>query len=522
MAAITVEQALQLAAAQLQAGQLGTAESLCRNVLAAQPHHAGAWHQLGTVTIASGRYQEAAECFAQAVAQSPGEGRYHCDLGVSYRLQEKLEDAVHSFARAVALQPDLPEAHLNLVEALISLGRHKEAIASGQQLLARRPEQSSSKLDLIFSETYNHLGNAFLQSRQLDEAIASYESALRLQPAYANAWSNLGIACFRAHQFERAEQSYRQAISLRPDFVRAHGNLALLLLLLGRYAEGWREQEWRLPSPSGPGPRWNGAPVPGQTLLVHAEQGFGDMLQFFRYLPLVKDRSRARVILFCQRELVRLFDDSNRGAEIIANDTKTALSSFDQQVPLFSLPLALNLPDPWHPPTAYLHANRKLRETWRQRLGSHLAFRVGLVWSGNPVQGDDASRSLTFEHLQPLLRLPHIDFYRLQIASHGADANLIDLTGYITDFADTAALMAELDLIITVDTAAAHLAGALGLPIWTLLSSLPAWRWGLQGEKTPWYPSMRFFRQKATGDWGEVIQRVAEALRAACAPSGNG
>ena len=512
MAAITIEQALQLAATQFQCGQLSAAESLCRNILAVQPHHAGVWHQLGTIAIASGRYQEASECFAQAVAQSPNEGRYYCDLGVSYRLMDKVEDAARAFEKAIALQPDLSKAHLNLVEALTSLGRYGEAISSGQQLLAKPRPEPSPEDDAIFAETYNHLGNALLKSHRDDEAIASYESALRLQPGFANAWSNLGFACFRAHRFVRAEQCYRQAIALRPDFAPAHHNLSLLLLLLGRLAEGWNEQEWRLASRPSPGPRWNGKPAPGQTILVHAEQGFGDMLQFFRYLPLVKERSSARVILFCQRELVRLFAGSHRDAEVIANDDDTALPPFHQQVPLFSLPLALNLLEPWHPAAAYISVDPKIRETWRQRLGPRSKLRVGLVWSGNPQQGDDATRSLTFAHLGPLLQLSKIDFYRLQIATPGADANLTDLTEHITDFADTAALMAELNLIITSDTATAHLAGALGRPVWTLLSSLPAWRWGLQREDTPWYPSMRLFRQRASGDWDEVIARVAGAL----------
>ena len=437
---------------------------------------------------------------------------------MSLRLQGKVEEAAQAFQKSIALQPDLLEAHLNLVEALIALTRFEEAIASGQQLLAKRPTPSSPQLDVIFAEVFNHVGNAFLENRRSDEAIANYESALRLNPDYADAWSNLGIAHFRTHQFERAEQAYRKAIALRPDFARAHVNLSLLLLLLGRYAEGWHEQEWRLADPSKPGPRWNGEPVPGRTILVHAEQGFGDLLQFFRYLPLVKARSEARVILFCQRELVRLLAAAECGVEVIANDQDTVIPPFDLQVPLLSLPLALDLPDPWHPDSAYLSALPEWRARWRKRLGRRSGLRVGLVWAGNSGQGDDASRSLTFEQLRPLLRLPKIKFYRLQIAAAGAGAEstvekkLVDLTADITDFADTAALMAEMDLIITADTATAHLAGALGRPVWTLLSSLPAWRWGLQDDTTPWYPTMRLFRQKTPGDWKEVIQRLTEAL----------
>jgi tetratricopeptide (TPR) repeat protein len=533
MAAITVEQALQLATVHQQSGQLTAAEAMCRRVLEAQPHHAGAWHQLGTIAISGGRYGEAAEWFAQAVAQSPEEGRYHCDLGVSYRLLERLEDAAVSFQKALALRPDLAEAHLNLTEALTALGRFDEAMASGHQLLDRFGDAPAEFIP-IRAEAYNHLGNALLKSRKPEEAAASYESALRLKPDYADAWSNLGIAFFQTHQLERAMHCYRQAIALRPDFARAHANLALLLLLRGDYAEGWREQEWRLRS-SDPargleariGPQWNGTPAPGQTLLIHAEQGFGDMLQFFRYLPLVRERSEAhRVILSCQRELVRLLSKNSGEVKVVANDAESMLPPFDQQLPLLSLPLALNLLEPWHPESAYLRADPELRARWRDLLGPRSSFRVGLAWAGNAQQGEDRSRSMTFEHLLPLLRIPQIDFYRLQIAAPEAEnrpvenSKLIDLTSHITDFADTAALMAELDLIITVDTAAAHLAGAMALPVWTLLSLVPAWRWGLEGAATPWYPTLRLFRQKTAGDWDEVIQRVVgELIRIQSEPS---
>jgi hypothetical protein len=271
-------------------------------------------------------------------------------------------------------------------------------------------------------------------------------------------------------------------------------------------------------------PQWSGAAAPGKTILVHAEQGIGDTIQFLRYVPFVLERACvSRVIFECSPELLRLFNQNNiRNVEIVARQHWEAAASlpFDCHVPLLSLPLALEMFEPHSEVKPYLHAEEDLCATWRQRLGQNRVLRVGLAWAGNPMHRHDHRRTIYFEKLLPILRVPDVSFYNLQIgmphtlSMQFVASGLLDLTEGICDFADTAALIAELDLVITVDTAVAHLAGALGRPVWTLLPFMPDWRWGLKREDTPWYSTMRLFRQPKAGDWESVIARVAGELHA--------
>jgi len=535
MAAVDPEHALLIAVAQHEARQFAAAEAMCRRILEHQPHHAAALHRLALIAIDTGRLAEARTALEEASVLEPGQARYHCDLGLVHRLEGRIEDAVPCFEQAVVLDAALGEAHLNLADSLCGLGRYEAAIAAGERAVALRPNDPLAHNNLgnalkgkarreeaivcyrralalrpAYAEACNNLANALLDLRRWDDAIACYAQAIALQPDFAEAHSNMGSAWQQKGNFSRAMDCFRTAISHRADLAPAHSSLGMSLLLLGHYEEGWRENEWRTSQASSTGPRWNGARIPGQTLLVRSEQGFGDVLHFMRYVPLVRERSgAARVIVQCPPEHERLLVETGGwNAEIVAH----APPAFDQQVPLLSLPFTLGVMEPLPMPRAYLHANPALRREWQERLAPRAARRVGIAWAGNPLHDTDDLRSIALEKLAPLFRIEAVSFYSLQIGENIVPRPLIDLTAAIADFADTAALLAELDLVISVDTAVAHLAGAMGRPVWTLLPFVPDWRWGLGREDTPWYPTMRLFRQPVPGDWGSVVQRVASEL----------
>jgi hypothetical protein len=411
--------------------------------------------------------------------------------------------------------------HGQLGIALSEMSQWKEATLHYRRALAG---------DSALFQVHNNLGNVLHWQGEWEEAIPCYQRALALQPSYAEAHANLGVILHKMGNFEEALQCCRKAISARPDFAKAHENLGMMLLLLGEHEEGWKEHEWRWQSPEWArpwqelaAPRWNGEPIPGRKLWLIAEQGYGDVLQFIRYLPVTREQSGgARISMVCSPPLERVLNqcDFCQG-DIVAHKgwSSKELCAEDRFLPLLSLPATLRQWEPLPMEKPYLHADASLRATWRERLGPKSAFQVGLAWAGRATHKDDRYRSIQFDKMKPLLQTPDVDFISLQVQpgregpASPQTTGLIDLTAEICDFADTAALMAELDLIITVDTAVAHLAGALGRPVWTLLANVPEWRWGLEREDTPWYPTMRLFRQKTRGDWEEVIQRVAEELR---------
>jgi len=542
------EVAFQLAMSHRQAGRLPEAEAFLRQVAAAAPHFADAWLQLGLVVLSAGRASEAVDFIARAIAIHPDRAAYHSDQAVAYTYSGRPEPAIAAFQRALSLQPDLAYAHRNLADTFQRLERYDEAIASYQRALALAPGDAGA---------HNNLGNAMLKLGRLSEAAACYGRAaqlapnlvvahsnlgdiltklgnpdegiacarrvLALNPQFAEGYLNLGVAFWHKRAFGEAENCFRQAIALRPDFADAHLSLAVVLLLVGRLEEGWHEYEWRWRSSSHgksarrfSQPNWDGKLVPGQRLLIHAEQGFGDTLHFARYLPLVVEQSQAALVIFeSQKPLQPLLAQlSGPKLEIVARSTDESLPPFDLHLPLFSLPLKLDRYEPILMDAPYLHADPERRARWRERLGSEEGLRVGISWAGNPTNENDRRRLMTLEALDPLLRVPGVHFVSLQVQARGpVPANVADFTAEISDFSDTAALMAELDLIITVDTAAAHLAGALGRPVWVLLPFVPDWRWGLEGGKTPLYPTMTLFRQSRAGEWGDVVERILDALR---------
>lgn len=494
-------------------GRVEEAIASYRRAIELRPAYIEAHNNLGNLFAKRGEVAEAAACFERALAISPGFLAAQCNLGDVRTKMGRAEEAVELLRRVIAQAPDLPEAHNNLGGALWRLKRRNEAMTHYRRAVELRPE---------YPEALNNLGGALLESDRIDEAIALFERAAALNPALADVHGNLGVALMRQGHYDRAIACCRRAVACNPHYADGHWNLSLLLLLTGHFEEGWREHEWRWRTeiPVSPlrnftAPQWEGEPMPGGTLLLHAEQGFGDTMQFVRYVPLARERSQAaRVILECPRALQRILTQTKmHGVEVIARTSWSAvgLPPFDRHLPLLSLPLALGLPGPLRMAAPYLHAQPELRASWLARLPE--GFRVGLAWAGRREHANDRHRSIPFEKLGALLRVEGVSFHSLQLDPLPTRQEaLADHSAELADFGDTAALVAELDLVIAVDTAAAHLAGAMGRPVWLLLPCVPDWRWGVAGEETPWYPSMRIFRQCAPGDWDDLLARCSVEL----------
>ena len=412
--------------------------------------------------------------------------------------------------------PDHPAA-LHLLGVLLGqTGRLDEAVQILRRVIHLQPGSAEAQ--------YN-LGFALKASGLAEEAIAAFGRAMELNPSHAEAHNQLGLALCGKRCFEEARASYRRAIELKADFVPAHWNYALLLLLLGEFEEGWKEFEWRLKMPRKklervfPQPRWTGQDPRGKTILLFAEGGFGDAMQFIRYAPMVAGRG-ATVLLECQPELVPLLNRVEGISAVFSRGER--LAAFDWQTPLQSLPLVFGTTIKTIPADVpYLSAPPQRIEQCAKRLAGDSSFKVGLAWAGS-AGGDARSRSLaTFA---PLAAIPGVTFYGLQ---KGPEANqpvppglrLIQLGDELADFADTAALVSNLDLVISVDTSVAHLAGGLGRPVWTLIPHDPDFRWLLDRTDSPWYPTMRLFRQPAGGQWGLAVESIAAALAKHVSPS---
>jgi tetratricopeptide (TPR) repeat protein len=497
-----------------------------RRALVLDPDFAEAHNNLGNCCKEQKRLDEAVEHYRRAAQLQPGLAVLHRNLGDAHKEQGMLDEAVACYERALAFEPTYADAFNNLGVARFEQKRLGEAVESYLRALELKPD---------LAEAHNNLGDARKAEGRLEEAIDSYRRAVALKPELAEAQINLGVALRELGTLEEAIAWTRRALDLNPDSARAHYNLGMFLLQLGQHEEGWRESEHRFGCANvqrAPlAPRWTGGRAEGRTILIHSEQGIGDGLQFLRYAALVRERSGAkRVILETKRELVRLLTQTCGGdLEILPELAATSTPPpCDFEIPLMSVPLALGLYEPRPMSGAYLWAEAESRRIWGERLGATRSKRVGLVWAGNPDNKMDRSRSMRPEELLPLFDLRGAEYYSLQLGVVGQPANplenagLIDLTAHLTDFAETAALVAELDLVISVDTAVAHLAGAMGRTVWVLLPSHGEWRWGIEGETTPWYPTMRLFRQSALGDWKPVVRRIAAELERFINSQGSG
>ena len=516
----TIQQSLELAVRHHNAGDLAKAEGIYQQVLQADPNQPIALHLLGVIAHQVGNHDTAVDLINKAIAINPDYAEAHNNLGNALQVLGRLDEAVASFNKAIAIKPDLAEAHSNLGTALQDLGRLDEAVTSFHKALNIQPD---------YAEAHSNLGVALQKLGKLDEAVASHHKALAIKPDLAEAHNNLGAVLQDLEGPDEAVASYRKALAIKPDYVQAHKNLGLISLLMGDFETGWPEYSWRLLEDDSvlkirayPQPLWDGSDLGGRTVLLYAEQGFGDTIQFLRYLPMVAAPGTDKggdVILQCPPPLTRLFEAAP-AADGIQLVTKIGDTPFDLQAPLHDLPglFATTL----YTIPADVPYLRPPGDT-PPALETSGGFKVGLVWAGNSKHKNDANRSVGFERFQPLLDIKGVDFYSLQVGERsrdigapglsGLDGKISDLGKDLGDFADTAAAVGQLDLVITVDTSVAHLAGALGTPVWTLLPWVPDWRWLLDRDDSPWYPTMRLFRQPAAGDWDAVIGEVGAALR---------
>ncbi|MEI9987864.1 MAG: tetratricopeptide repeat-containing glycosyltransferase family protein [Aliidongia sp.] len=497
------------AVADHRAGRLQPAEAGYRRVLEAAPGHADSLHYLGLIAAQVGRHDLAADLIARAVAVRPVMPDYSNNLGLSLTALGRFGEAADAFRRAIALAPDLAEAHSNLGNALRSLGRPAEAELSYRRALQLAPD---------LAPAHNNLGAALADLDRLDEAEQSYRQALRCNPVYPEAYNNLANAVRGQGHWRAAIEYCREAVALAPDYAEAHYNLGWALLLTGDFAEGWPEFEWRWRVEGGAGtpgfgvPLWRGEPLEDRTLLLHAEQGAGDSFMFCRYAE--RAAKLGRVLLVAPPALVGLFKRLSGLAGVFAAGAE--LPPFDLHCPLLSLPLAFgttldSVPDA----VPYLAADPGRVAIWRDRLRTIEGPRVGLVWAGNPAQRDDRRRSMTLADLAPLATLPALNFISLQkgrAETPPAGMRFFDWTEELQDYDDTAALIETLDLVLAVDTGVAHLAGALGRPVWLMNRFEPYFAWLTEREDSPWYPTLRQFRQNRAGEWGPVVESVRKAL----------
>jgi tetratricopeptide (TPR) repeat protein len=494
-----------LGIALLGCGEIDAAADTLTGAIAQQPNMAEAHNALGNALVALGRIEAAIGSYRRAVAHRPGYADALSNLGAALRDAGDPEGAVTCFRRALAADPALAAAGLNLGIALRRLGRLDDAEAAARAAVARAPE---------LPEAHDSLGSVLADQGRLEAAADSFRHALQLRPAYAAAQDNLGTVLKEMGRVEAAIDCFRAAVATQPDLANAHHNLAMALLATGAMAEAWPEYEWRWRTPRMAAaarafaqPQWRGEPAAGRTLLIHAEQGFGDSIQFCRYATLAA-AGGWRVILEAPPTLVRLLRGLDGVAQVIARGD--ALPAFDLQCPMLSLPLAFGTTLETIPASVpYLHADAAAADTWAGRLGTG-ALRVGLAWAGSPATIADRRRSIPPALLAPLLDVAGVELFSLQkTPDPAADPRIRDVMAEMGDFADTAALVANLDLVIAVDTAVAHLAAALGRPVWLLDRFDPDWRWLLGRQDSPWYPTLRIYRQPAPGDWHNVIAAVA-------------
>ena len=480
----TVEAARELGIAWLEEGDAAQAEAYTHRALQLEPRSVELHLHLGNIFRHARRFDDALASFRDAVALQPGSAQAHNNLGSGYLDLERLDEAMGAFRKAIELDPGLAEAHLNL-------------------------------------------GIALQKSGDEAAAIARYLDALRADPKLAEAWLNLGCAREREGDPEAALECYDRALAAKPDDAQAHFNRALQLLLTGKFAEGWQEYEWRwrLPDMGLGGVRafsdrthWEGEPLAGRTILLFAEQGFGDSIQFVRYASAVAERG-GKVIVHCHTRLKALFGTVTGVAAVSCFGEP--LPDFDLCCSLLSLPRILGTTlDAIPAQVPYLRAPEARSRYWRERIAADPApFRVGLFWSTDAQNTLSIAKSLSLQMLAPLARVRGVGYYSLQrgaaakqVANAPREMKLIDASPDLADFADDVALIANLDLVVSIDTATAHLAGALGARVWTFTHYPPEWRWLREREDSPWYPSMRLFRQGPGESWTPAIERAAQAL----------
>ncbi len=535
-------------------GDLQSAVECYRYAVLLKPDYAQAHFSLGNLLRQAGDSQAASASFERAVESDPGFCEALLNLGSLSRECGRIDEARAYLRRAIQLRPDVAEGHFflgNLEGAEsnwpLAIGCYENAVRLNPNMAVAQARlgaalQTQKKLGAAmaryriaiqlqgdYGEAYFNLGTALAELGRIDEAVEQYELAAHHTPDFIAAHINLGAIYQDRGQEEQALEHIERALAIDPDAADPHFNRALILLRRGELTAGWVDYQARLRLPTFPvrlreEPLWDGAPIPGKTLLVHAEQGLGDTLQFIRYLPFAEQLS-GKVVLQVQDVLVPLLKQAT--VDPIFQDAlygyDDPLPPFDYQIPIMSLPgVAGTTMDNIPAPIPYLSIGEESIQNWRQRLSDLGGFRVGIVWKGSSTHTSDKARSIPLAEFAPLARVRGVSLLSLQKRDGLEQLEGIDFLVRLLDddwdrtagpFVDTAAIMKNLDLVITADTAAAHLAGALGVPVWVALGTRADWRWVLEREDTPWYPTMRLFRQTRAGDWTEVFSRIAAALQ---------
>jgi len=535
MADLQEEQALGLA--YKQQGLWGDAAQAFQRAIGVDPDYAPSYFELADLSQTLGQADAAIKLYLRTINLDSGNTEAFRRLGELLFERQNWVGAEHCFTRVVetGYLNGERESLLNVMNklgiALIKQDKLDAAADIFNRILTAAP---------TVGEMHSNLTYIYERQGRLEEALAAGLRTVELKPAYPEGHNNLGIAFRALHLLDEARRSFVEAVSLQPDFALAQFNLGALNLMQGNFNEGWRGYEWRnLVNPQPPrklaAPRWQGEVIPGKTLLVHTEQGYGDTILFARFLKRARECSRAHVILEGPAALLPLLSGIEGADQVL--QFGTPLPAVDAQIALPSLPGVLGIEFGDLPVTAsYLTIPEAYRTAWRERMKAHAAtegsptgsdssgngpLRVGIVWTGHPGQELNVIRSCTPLHYATLVAIPGIAWYSLQKEAneqalqaawpHGAC--ITSLGQSLHDFADTAAAIGQLDLVIPVDTSVAHLSGALGQKTWTLLSHTPDWRWQLDRTDSAWYPTMRLFRQPRWGDWQTVFESVATALR---------
>ncbi len=503
-------------------------------------------YSLGLVSL--GRFNEALKAYDSMIALQPGQALIHNNRGAILHELKRPQEALASYDRAIALKPSYAEAHFNRAIVLEELERPQEALESYDHAITadpahawahnnrgnvlrefHRPAEALESFDRAialqpgYAEAHYNRANVLKELERPQEALESFDRAIAANPRFVEAYSNRGTLLKELHRTQEAFADLDRAIALEPAYAPAYFNKALLKILTGDYAEGWRLYEWRwklAPKEavrSFTQPLWTGAePLAGKTLLIHAEQGLGDTIQFCRYAPMA-EKLGAKIILEVPQRLVPVMATLTGNITVV--EKGKPLPPFDLHCPMLSLPLAFKTELGSVPgKVPYLFADPDKSALWRKKLGPKSKPRVALAWSGKKDNTKDQSRSMSLENLRPLLELP-FDFHSLQIEYGEKDLALLaglpikDHQKEQKDFSDTAALISEMDLVLSVDTSVAHLAGALGKHLWVMLSYTPDHRWMWDRPDSPWYPTATLFRQPAMGDWKTVVSQVVQRLQ---------
>lgn len=518
-----------------------------RSALAATPDSADLACNLGAALAGLKRWAEACEAYRLALQLRPDFAEVHCNLANALKEQGLFNEALKGYESAIAARPTFAEAYFNLGNMFYSQQQYDRAIEAFGKALAIRPD---------YAKAANNLGNVYRDCGRLEEAAAAFELALEGRRDYAAAQANLaqileklgrhqdavvaamrhkvvsqpqstealadlGTAlAYRGH-YDEALDCYGKALELDANRAEVHSKRAVLRLLRGNLEQGFAEFEWRWRQSDNPPrpfkqPRWEGSYLNGRTILLHGEQGLGDVVQFVRYAPIVKERG-GTVIVECYRQLTSLLGRTPGIDRIVIRGEP--LPDFDVHASLVSLPYILATTSETIPANVpYVRVSPALLETWRAILPKQNRLKVGIAWQGNPKHALDSMRSIPLECFRALADSTNVQLFSLQKGAGSEQLGqqvgfeIIDLGPKIEDFADTAAVLQHLDLLICADTAVLHVAGALGMPAWGLIPRFPDWRWQLEREDSPWYPSLRLFRQSVAGNWADVFQRVRASL----------